>query len=56
MTKTLKGLLLSATLLASLPAAAETFNATVAAGHPPVFRWVKMIDEAFVPHVSSSSP
>lgn len=32
-----------------LTAIAADFNATVAAGHPPVFRWVKMIDEAFVP-------
>jgi len=33
---------------------AESFNATVVAGHPGVFRWVKMIDEAFVPGVEAS--
>lgn len=46
-----------ATLFAvSLPglALADSFNATVAAGHPGVFRWVKMIDEAFVPGVNSA--
>ncbi|NNE52306.1 MAG: C4-dicarboxylate TRAP transporter substrate-binding protein [Sulfitobacter sp.] len=47
----MKGLLLAATMMAPLPAAAETFDATVAAGHPPVFRWVRMIDEVFVPGV-----
>lgn len=30
-------------------AAAEDFNATVISGHPPVFRWVRMIPEAFIP-------
>ncbi|MEM9580443.1 MAG: C4-dicarboxylate TRAP transporter substrate-binding protein [Pseudomonadota bacterium] len=35
-------------------ACAEDFNATVAAGHPGVFRWVKMIDEAFVPGVTAA--
>ncbi|MEM9640076.1 MAG: C4-dicarboxylate TRAP transporter substrate-binding protein [Pseudomonadota bacterium] len=33
---------------------AESFTATVAAGHPGVFRWVKMIDEAFVPGVETA--
>ena len=43
-------------LVALLPglAGAESFNATVAAGHPGVFRWVKMIDEAFVPGVDAA--
>ena len=35
-------------------ATAEDFNATVVAGHPGVFRWVKMVDEAFVPQVQAS--
>lgn len=35
-------------------ALADSFNATVVAGHPGVFRWVKMIDEAFVPSVNSA--
>ncbi|MCX7560934.1 C4-dicarboxylate TRAP transporter substrate-binding protein [Sulfitobacter sp. F26204] len=32
---------------------AEEFNATVVAGHPGVFRWVKMVDEAFIPQVQT---
>lgn len=32
-----------------LSAIAAEYSATVVAGHPPVFRWVKMIDAAFVP-------
>ncbi|MDX5384104.1 MAG: C4-dicarboxylate TRAP transporter substrate-binding protein [Rhodobacterales bacterium] len=37
--------------LALTPAAtfAETYNVTVVAGHPPVFRWVRMISESFIP-------
>ena len=27
-------------------AMADSFSATVAAGHPPVFRWVKMIEKS----------
>lgn len=38
----------------ALPAQADDFSATVAAGHPGVFRWVKMIDEAFVPGVNAA--
>lgn len=51
--KSLKALLLAG--IASLPvsAMAETFSATIAAGHPPVFRWVKMLDEVFVPAVEA---
>ncbi|MBD3664894.1 C4-dicarboxylate TRAP transporter substrate-binding protein [Sulfitobacter sp. TSTF-M16] len=33
---------------------ADDFNATVAAGHPAVFRWVKMIDEAFAPGIATA--
>lgn len=33
---------------------AEQFTATVAAGHPGVFRWVKMVDESFVPAVQDA--
>ncbi len=33
-------------------AAAKTFNMTLVAGHPPVFRWVKMLSEHFVPEVT----
>lgn len=37
-----------------LSATADTFNATIAAGHPPVFRWVKMLDEVFIPEVTKT--
>ena len=48
--------LASATVLSALPVAAiaDSFTATIAAGHPPVFRWVKMMPEAFIPHVSTA--
>lgn len=36
-------------LLSSTAAVAESYNVTVVAGHPPVFRWVKMFPEAFIP-------
>ena len=36
------------------PALAEDYSATVVSGHPPVFRWVRMIPEAFVPAVEAS--
>ncbi len=36
------------------PTLAESYNATVVAGHPGVFRWVKMVDEAFVPGVEAA--
>ena len=34
--------------------AAEDFTATVVAGHPGVFRWVKMVDESFAPQVQAA--
>lgn len=34
------------------PAAAEEISATIVAGHPPVFRWVKMFNQAFIPEVN----
>jgi TRAP-type C4-dicarboxylate transport system substrate-binding protein len=42
---------IAALISAAVPAAtmAENFSATVVAGHPPVFRWVRMLDEAFYP-------
>lgn len=45
-----------AACLAALPAlaAADEFSATVVAGHPPVFRWVQMIDQAFAPGVNGA--
>ncbi len=46
----------AAAMLVAAPsvAVAESYSATVVAGHPPVFRWVKMIDEAFVPAVNDA--
>lgn len=53
----MKRLIAMAALAAStaLPSAsrAEDYNATVAAGHPLVFRWVKMIPETFIPTVKA---
>ncbi|MFK7837520.1 MAG: C4-dicarboxylate TRAP transporter substrate-binding protein [Sulfitobacter sp.] len=43
-----------ATLTVPTVAQADSFSATVVAGHPGVFRWVKMIDEAFVPGVTAA--
>jgi len=46
----------AAACLAALPslAMAEDFSVTVAAGHPPVFRWVQMIDQAFAPAAAAA--
>jgi TRAP-type C4-dicarboxylate transport system substrate-binding protein len=46
----------AATCLAVLPvfASAEDYNVTVVAGHPPVFRWVQMIDQAFAHGVNEA--
>ncbi len=46
--------LCASAVLAAPVAQADNVNATIAAGHPPVFRWVKMLDEAFVPAVTSA--
>ncbi len=35
-------------------ASADTFNVTIVAGHPPVFRWVKQFDQAFIPAVNEA--
>ncbi|MEM9107245.1 MAG: C4-dicarboxylate TRAP transporter substrate-binding protein [Pseudomonadota bacterium] len=37
---------------ATIAAKAETIDVTVAAGHPPVFRWVKHVNETFIPTVN----
>lgn len=51
---TLKTGVLAALLLATpITAEAEDYSATIAAGHPAVFRWVKMLDEAFIPAVQA---
>jgi len=52
----IKTIAATALMAVALPgmAIADSFNATVVAGHPGVFRWVKIIDEAFVPGVNAS--
>lgn len=35
-------------------ASADTFNTTIVAGHPPVFRWVKQFPEAFIPSAKAA--
>ena len=50
----MKHLALAAGLVATpFAAVAQDYNVTIAAGHPPVFRWVKMISEVFVPTVTA---
>lgn len=52
----MKATIASAAVLGALaaPSFAESYTATIAAGHPPVFRWVKMFDEAFIPAVTEA--
>ncbi len=38
----------------SLAGQAETINVTIAAGHPPVFRWVKHASKTFIPAVNKA--
>ncbi len=46
---------LAAAVLASATAArADTIDATVVAGHPPVFRWVKHTSQTFIPAVNKA--
>ncbi len=53
-----KSLIVGAVALASMSAApfavAETMNATIVAGHPPVFRWVKHASQTFIPAVNTA--
>lgn len=44
---------LAATLNAGTAHAQETIRMTVAAGHPPVFLWVKHLKETFIPTVNA---
>lgn len=32
---------------------ADSYNVTIAAGHPPVFRWIKMISDVYIPTVTA---
>lgn len=58
MNKFLKGAMVASVALMPISVttsvAAEEFSATIVAGHPPVFRWVKMLDEAFTPAVAAA--
>lgn len=40
--------------LAAPPALAEEISVTIAAGHPPVFRWVKHASNTFIPAVNQA--
>jgi TRAP-type C4-dicarboxylate transport system substrate-binding protein len=45
----------AAAMMACASAAhAEDFNVTIAAGHPPVFRWVKQFPAAFIPSATAA--
>ncbi len=48
--------IVAAAMVAATPitVSAETYTATVVTGHPPVFRWVRMLDEAFYPAVNAA--
>lgn len=54
----LAGLALAAALLAPLaapaPAAADDVSVTVVAGHPPVFRWVRITSQVYIPAVDKA--
>jgi len=54
--KRLAATLMTTMLLAGVSASvkAETVNVTMAAGHPPVFRWVKHASETFIPTVNKA--
>ena len=42
---------IASAILAPVVLHAKSYDATIVAGHPAVFRWVKMIDTAFIPDV-----
>lgn len=52
----MKNAIVSALALVACASAthAENINVTIAAGHPPVFRWVKQFPEAFLPSATSA--
>ncbi len=53
-TKLMQGavaLLALAAITVSGPARAENFKLTAAAGHPPVFLWVKLLHEFYIPEI-----
>ncbi|PSM17297.1 C4-dicarboxylate TRAP transporter substrate-binding protein [Nitratireductor sp. StC3] len=50
---TLRKTMIAALAVAAATAArAETINVTYVAGHPPVFRWVRLANEVFIPAVN----
>jgi len=52
----MKKLLMSAAVVLGMANGvnADTFNATIVAGHPPVFRWVKHASKTFIPAVNKA--
>ena len=48
------GILASGTALKIHPVAAADISATIVAGHPPVFRWVKHASKTFIPAVNKA--
>lgn len=54
MTGLIKGTLLACTIALPAAAVADSVSATIVAGHPPIFRWVKQFDEAFIPAVNKA--
>ena len=48
------GLVGAAVAFAGQPVLAKDINATLAAGHPPVFRWVKHASKTFIPAVNKA--
>jgi len=40
--------------LVPAPAAGDEISVTVVAGHPPVFRWVRLTDEVYIPAVDAA--
>jgi len=47
-------LLAGAIALTPAQAPAQDVEATIVAGHPPVFRWVRMISEVFIPEATAT--
>ena len=48
------GLLTSGSILIPQQAIAADISATIVAGHPPVFRWVKHASKTFIPAVNKA--
>ncbi|WP_417211559.1 C4-dicarboxylate TRAP transporter substrate-binding protein [Antarctobacter sp.] len=48
------GIAATLSVTTAFAAHADSFNVTVVAGHPPVFRWVKMMSESYIPAVKTA--